>query len=287
MSRVRIVTDSTAELSQEEADELEITVQPLHVRLGSEVLTDGPHLRSPEFHRRITKGKLIPSITVPSAHQMGELYAQITKTTDQILSIHAGERFYPLVRAARLGRGNLLGKSRIMVLDSGLVSLPLGIVVRQAAQAARAGMGLDALVRAVRGYISTTYCAFYVENLDYMKRAGMMPSLQDAIGITPNIKPLFIIEEGRIAPLQRLRNRGTAIERLTEFVAEFNGFEELAVLHSGITQDGDDLQQHLGTLYPVETIRKHTYGPSLGCLLGPYALGVTVFEPPSNDSRPF
>jgi DegV family protein with EDD domain len=285
MSRVRIVTDSTAELSEEEAETLEIVIQPLRIRLGTEVLTDGPQLRTAELHRRIARGRLTPAILAPTAHEMGELYTQLTRSTDQILSIHAGGRFAPVARAARDGRSGLLGKSQIQVLDSGLISFPLGVVVRQAARAAQADMELEPLVRAVRGIIAATYSAFFVETIEYLRRADMMPPLQDGIGIAPNIKPLFIIEEGRVVPLQRLRNRGTAVERLSEFVAEFIRMEELAILHNGLGQSADEMEQHLIALRPRQAIRKHIYGPALASFMGPSALGVAVFEGPETELR--
>jgi DegV family protein with EDD domain len=285
MSRVTIVTDSTAELSDEEAEALGIVVKPLHIRLGTDVLTDGPQLRSAEFHRRMTKGKLPVTLLAPTAHEMGELYRHLVKSTDQILSIHAGGRFVPMVRSAREGRSGLLGQSHIIVLDSGFVSKPLGVVVRQAAQAAQRDLDLDTLVREVRGIVARTYCAFYVDSLEHLKRAGMMPPLQDTIGVAPNIKPLFIIEEGQVGPLQRLRNRGTPVERLAEFVAEFMRFEELAIVHNDLGAEAGDLEQHLHTLYPTLTIQKHVYGPALASFMGPSALGVTVFEGPETDLR--
>ncbi len=285
MSRVKIVTDSTAELSDEEAEALGIIVQPVQVRVGSELLTDGPQLRSAEFHRRINRGKLPVTLLAPTAHEMGEVYRQLVKSTDQILSIHAGARFVSIARSAREGRSGLLGKSQITVLDSGLVSQPLGVVVRQAALAAQRDMDLDALVREVRGIMTHTYCAFYLDTLEQLERARMMPPLEDAIGMGPNIKPLFIIEEGQVAPLQRLRNRGSPVERLTEFVAEFMRFEQVAILHNDLGQEADELEQHLSTLYPNLAIQRHIYGPALASFLGSSTLGVTVFEGPETDLR--
>jgi len=242
-------------------------------------------LRSPEFHRRIAKSKDKLELLATTMHEMSDLYRQLVQSTDQILSIHAGERFSSVARAAREGRRGLLGKSHILILDSGLVSLPLGVVVRQAARQAQDAVDLDTLVRAVRGIIARTYCVFYVESTDYLKRSGMLPPLHDTIGMAPNVKPLFVIEEGQIAPLQRLRNRGTAVERLTEFIVEFTRFEELVIMHSGLDQGADELQQHLNTLYPELVVQKHIYGPALARLMGPYTLGVTVFEGPETDLR--
>jgi fatty acid-binding protein DegV len=150
--------------------------------------------------------------------------------------------------------------------------------VTEAARAAQNGMPGPQIERLVRGLVSRTYMVFYVESLEYLKRNGLYRQARDAVFGLSGVRPLLMLEEGEIAPLQRLRNRGRPAERLLEFVSEFTNLKELTILHSGLMPDVEEFKAQFRESGLKWTVGEHIYGPVLGAYLGPMALGVVAFE---------
>lgn len=283
MSKVKIVTDSTAELAPEVIEEFDIRVVPLSIRLGEETLVDGPQLRSPEFHRRIMKYRTPPVVIPPTPNQFAQVYRELSRETTEIISIHLPARFNGTVLAAIQGRNSLLGRCRISVINSQFTSRALGIVVTEAAKAARDGLPGPDIERLVRGMLPRLYMVFYIETLDYLKRSGLYRQPREGILGSPSQKPLLMLEEGEITPLQRLRNRGRPAERLLEFINEFSSLQELTILHTGLVPDVEELKAQLLEAPRQWNANEHIYGPVLSAYIGPLALGVVALEGPRRE----
>ncbi len=275
MSITRIVTDSTAELAPEVVEELGISVVPMRIRLGSEVLVDGPELRTPEFYRAMVHNRQAPVVLLPSAEDFAQVYRRLGRETDEIVSIIVSGGLNATVQAAMQGRSGLLGRANIQVVDSQLTSRALGILVTEAAQAARDGASAAEVVRLVRGSIACLYMAFYADNLDYLRRNHLFEWPREPFG-SPGVKPLLLIEEGAITALQRMRNRGTLVERLFEFVAEFPKVKTVDVLHTGLSPEAQEIKAQVEQLYSNQEVGEHIVGPVFSTYAGLHCLGVVV-----------
>ena len=100
----------------------------------------------------------------------------------------------------------------------------------------------------------------------------------DAVPATGGGKPLFVMEDGIITPQFRMRNKGSAVERLVEFVGEFLILKRLVLWHSGLMPEYKEFKELLAETLQVENPPEHIYGPSVAALLGPKTLGVAVLE---------
>jgi len=277
MGGVRIVTDSAADLRPEVAERLGIVVVPQGIRLGADIQIETPSMRSVRFHRRMASDGLVVAAMPPTPGQFARAYARLATTASGIVSIHLSSWFNGTVEAATRGRAGLLGRCQITVIDSQVISRALGILVTEAAGAARDGATLPEIVRLVRGMIPRTYLDFYVHNPDYLRRKGLFVQSR-AASVNLAAGPILTMEDGEITPVRRLRGRGSALERLFEFVAEFRDLRELSILHSGLVSEVKELRKRLAGLLPDEVLEEHIYGPALGSYIGPTALGVTAFE---------
>ena len=275
MSITRIVTDSTAELAPEVVEELGVLVVPMRIRFGQQVMVDGPELRTPEFHRAMVHERRTPSVLLPSADDFAEAYRHLARETKEIVSIVVSGGLNGTVRAALEGRVGLLGRTSIQVVDSQLTSRALGILVTEAAKAAWAGASAAEVVRLVRGAIARIYMAFYTDTLDYLHRNHLYTQPHEPFG-SPGVKPLLLIEEGAITALQRMRNRGTLVERLFEFVAEFPKVKTVDVLHTGLSPEAQEIKAQVEQLYSNQEVGEHIVGPVFSTYAGLHCLGVVV-----------
>lgn len=278
--KVTIITDSTAYFEPGEAEKLGIHMVPLGIQLGSEKHADGVNIDTDELFRRLQYGAPFPVSVPPSAVAFETLYGQIYKQTDQMLSIHISGHLSKTVQMAKLGAESLLGRCNIEVIDSMTTSVGLGILVRAAAQAANDGATLDEIVRLVRGMLPHIYLVFYVETMDYLERNGRIGKAQAILGSMLNIKPILFMEDGDIIPLEKVRTADKGIEKLFEFVAEFDNLEQTAIIQRSKhpNKDARNLQSRLAQTFPDMDFPIIQYGPDLATRLGPDALGIAVYE---------
>src|SRR3712207_4476045 len=147
---VRVVTDSTSDITQADAQRWRITVVPLNIHFGTEQLRDGVDIQPQQFFRRLGDAKTLPKTSQPSAGAFLEAYQKLSQETDEILSIHISGKLSGTINSARAAKDALGGRARVEVVDSGTASWPLGYAARAAQEAAAAGQGLDECVAAAR-----------------------------------------------------------------------------------------------------------------------------------------
>jgi DegV family protein with EDD domain len=278
MARVRIVTDSTADLPASTVEQLGITVMPLTIHIGQKNLRDGVDLSREEFFKRLARMTTPPTTAPVTRKQFDTLFTELTKNGDAVVAILSSSKLGDTFQNATRAAAPLLGRSKIVVIDSQLMTVGLGMLVVAAAQAAHRGDSLDDVVKLVRGMIPHIYIGFFVETLDYLERGGRIGSAQALLGTMLNIKPLLILEDGEVVALEKVRTRAKAIEKLVEFITEFARIERMIILHSNTPEDVNLLIEQINLVVPNLDISVDHYGPIAATHVGPSALGVVVYE---------
>jgi DegV family protein with EDD domain len=277
---VRVVTDSTAYLSPDVVRKLDITVIPFHLRIGDRNYLDGVNLDNDEFHHLVYEQGLQPITSSPTVEEFHRVYEGLNRKTGGIISIHLAETLSATLNNAQQAADMLLGQCHIETVDSKTVSLGLGILVEAAARAAAEGRPLDEIVRLVRGLISQIYVVFFSESLAYLESGGRIGHAQALLGTILGIKPFLTLEEGEILPIEKVRSREQALEKLVEFVAEFDAITRLAIVKgkADLTKETDQLTERLQVLFPGLDVPVISYGPVLASHIGPGTLGIIVQE---------
>lgn len=280
MGRAKVVTDSTAHLEAGVAKRLGITVVPLTVRLEEETFREGVDITAEEFFQKLDRSSAMPVALPPSVEDFQAVYTKLSKTTDQIISIHISSKLSQTCNRASVASQALLGRCEITVIDSLTTSLGLGILATAAAQGATKGQPLDEIELLIRGMIPHIYIVFLAETLEYLERGGRIGQAQALLGTMLNIKPFLAIEDGEIIPLEKVRTREKAVDKLFEFVAEFSQIEQIAIMQSTPEpiEETKLLIERLEIAFPKIEHPILVYGPVLACHIGPNGLGVIVCE---------
>jgi DegV family protein with EDD domain len=275
---VKVVTDSSSDISPLSAAELGVTVVPIRIVLGSKTYYDGVDIDRTSFYHLLGKSAATPTAEPPLLQELQQTYGQLIKGTDQIVSIHSSSRLSKTVHVANEAAKAFLGRGKITVVDSRMISWGLELVVTMAAEAARRGSSADEIVRLIRGMVPHIYMVFFAESLDYLERRGHPGRGRMLTDNLPGVRPLLIVEDGEIVPMEKVRSRGKSIDRLFEFVSEFARFEQAAILQGRLSEDTQLLFQRLNEAFPERKLDIRPYGPALATHLGPDALGVAVYE---------
>ena len=131
---------------------------------------------------------------------------------------------------ARRAAEMLKGRYTIRVIDSLSTSYGMGLLVEEAARAAAAGESINEIARIVNGAVPHLYVTAFSESLNYLEySAGLNPS-QSLLGTMLGIKPMIMIEDGRLVPLEKVQTHEEVVDKLIEFVVEFAHVESIGVV---------------------------------------------------------
>jgi len=281
---IRIVTDVTAHLKPELIARHRITVLPIEIRFGDErfaiSLTEPQRTR--QLFERMATGPIRPATATFSSTAVQEALERLSCETEDILFIlSSGKLSNGIAKAQAVSRA-FMGRCRIAIMDSLSTSWGLGLLVEAAAKAAEEGASLDAVVRLVRGLLPHIYVIFTVERLDYLEQGGRVGAAQALLGTMLQIRPLLLIEDGEVIPMEKVRTRTMALGKLADFVGEFASVEKVVILRSPLEDSTEEMIAELrGLLSEVLPRRQFPvieYDPVLACQLGPQAMGVIVYE---------
>jgi DegV family protein with EDD domain len=257
-----------------------ISIAPVTLRCRLESWEESPHDEIASLADLFQNCQGFPLAEPPSMERMAEIYGQLQSSTDQIVSIHASSRLSPIVDRARAASQQFLGRSNIQVVDSQSLSAGLGLLVEAAADAVAAGKEFEEVVRIVRGMVPRLYLVLFVDDLIYLERSGLVSRSQAVLGNMLGIIPFLTMEDGKLIPMEKVRSRPRALEKLVEFVGEFSELEHLAILQS--TPEANDettlIVERLRAMHPDTRISVTSYGPSVATLIGLNSLGVVALE---------
>ena len=275
---VRIVTDSTADLPDFLVAELGITVVPLHIHFGEETYEDGVTISKDEFYKRLVTSPKLPKTSAPSSGAFTETYAQLAEETDEIVSIHISSRLSATYQSATVARDTFPAETSISVIDSRFATIGLGLIVEQAARMARSGERAAIIVKEVEAAISRTHLFGVVDTLEYLHKGGRIGMASALLGSLLKVKPIIGVRDGIVHPIERVRGREKAFDRLVEMVSKFETISRLAVAHTTAEDEMERLVERLSGFFPPEKMMCSRCGATLGTYLGPDTLCIALLQ---------
>jgi len=283
MQTVRIVTDSNAFLPPEVLEKYPIDVIPHRIKVGGAMVEETPDFSADKLFTRFQDAEINgergqPLIQAADINTILDIYQQPGKETEQIVSIHMSSHLSPMWQQARRAAEMLKGRYTIRVIDSLSTSYGMGLLVEEAAKAALAGESVNEIARIVNGAVPHLFVTAFAESLNYLERsAGLNPS-QSLLGTMLGIKPMLMMEDGRLVPLEKVQTREEVVEKLVDFVTEFANVESIGIMQHAYLEPYDMLVERLGELMPDLQVHDVAYVPSLATYLGPNMIGVMVYE---------
>jgi DegV family protein with EDD domain len=282
---VRVVTDSTSDISQADAARWGIEVVPLNIHFGAEQLRDGVDILPEQFFRRLADSKTLPKTSQPSAGAFLEVYQRLAQGTDAILSLHLSGKLSGTLNSARAAAEALGKRARVLVVDAETVSWPLGWGARCAQEAGAGGAGLEECAEAARSAIARTNLVYVLGTLEYLQKGGRIGRARAWLGNVFNIKPVLTVRQGEVAPLERVRTRKRAEERLFELTTAHLNAERVAVAHSSSAEEAERWAARLREHFPGVPVETSWLGPVVGVYAGPGVLGMAVSERQDAESE--
>ena len=281
MGRIAVVTDSTAGLPAELIEELEISIIPLNVHWGDETYKDGVTLDRTTFYRWLQERADFPKTSQPSAGEFMEFFDEVAARfeTDTILGIFISSDLSGTFASASLAK-NERPDLNIELFDSRSISMGAGFMVMAAARMAREGASMEAILDRLNVMKQNTHIFFAVNTLEYLHRGGRIGGAARFLGTALNLKPLLMIQDGRVESLEKVRRRRKSIQRIVEVAGEQlknNSPEEVAILHTQADEDLEFIADLVIEQLKPKRLYKNILTPVVGTHGGPGTLGVVFY----------
>ncbi|HEX3296801.1 MAG TPA: DegV family protein [Nocardioides sp.] len=264
-----VVTDSTASLPSQVAQDRGIVVVPLQVVIGATVYDEGPDGATPEMVAEALRAFRPVSTSRPSPALLTEVYAKAAQDgATEILSIHLSAEMSGTHESAQLAARD--APVPVTVVDSRQVGVATGYAALSAADVLDAGGTVADAATAARARAGAATALFYVDTLEYLRRGGRIGAAAALLGGALAVKPLLRIDEGRVVNLDRVRTSARALSRLEDLIVEAAADRpvELCVSHLANPDRAGELAGRLAERLATNLAGREVWCGELGAVLG-------------------
>ena len=277
MKQVKVVTDTTSNLPQDLARELDILTVPYCIQFGTETFYE-PDLSRKEFHERIAAG-VFPKTSQPPIGKFVEVFQEAAKDAAGILcctltSAHSGGY------ATAMAAAQLMPEVPIAVVDSKAISMGTAFQAIAAARAAQLGKSLSEIVTMAEGMRDRLHHFIALDTLKYLQMGGRVSSFQTVLASMLSIKPILYVKDGVLLPYQRMRTRVRSLEAIMEATVNAVGQVQpmrLAVFHDQAQAECQSVLEELKTRLNVCESFSGELSLALTAHSGPGMIGIISY----------
>jgi DegV family protein with EDD domain len=277
---MKIITDSTADLTQEAYDENGIDLVPLTIHLGDRTWRDFYDVQPKEYYALLRSSKAFPSTSQPSPQDFIAAFEPWVTKGEPILSIHLSSKLSGTYQSAVLAKSHF-PDAKIEVIDSMQASLGLALMVLLCSRKSREGASFEETVSFTKGLIQKVRTYFSVDSLDHLQKGGRIGKAQALLGTLMKVKPLLTLINGEVQALEKIRTTERLLSRFVDLVADAAKEGREIYLTTGESDNSEimkDLQTRLLAMPRVNLLFSCMLGGVITSHAGPGALAISIVQ---------
>ena len=274
---MRIITDSTCDMTLDVTEKMGVSVAPLKVNFGMTEYVDKYQLSSSDFYKLLEASPTIPTTTLVSA---GEFEEEFAKYEEDIVGIFISSQISGTFQAAQIAK-DALGRDNIYLVDSGSAALGLGLLVYKAVELRDKGMCAKEIYDALNEIKESLVIYGIVDTLEYLVKGGRLSKTQGFIGGLLSIKPLISVVRGTISSVGKARGIPKSVATLVSNVEnEFgiNTKERMAFAYSKNPALLETIKKPFENYENYSTHVSSELGSVIGTHAGPNAMAIAFFR---------
>lgn len=273
MSKIALVTDSTSYLPAEFVKKHNITILPQVVIWDGVTYEDGVDIQPDAFYTRLKTAKNMPTTSQVSIAKMQQTFTRLIGEGYDVLGIFLSEKLSGTMQSALQARESLeSGKDKVHLIDSKTTIMALGFQVLATARAIESGAGMEGAKTVAAAASPSTGVFFAVDTLEFLHRGGRIGGAQRFIGSALNLKPILAVSNGRVEPVERIRTKAKAHDRIIELVVEQCKGKSpirIAAQHAAAEEDAKALLEKVKSQLDVAETMIAPVSPAVGTHVGP------------------
>ena len=276
---IRIIADTTCGLPLPLLQTLGIDFLPQIITFGDQSYRDDFEIDTPTFLSKLKAAEKLPGTAAPPPILYHPIYEKHIKNGDAMLVITPSAEVSGTYRSAKIAAEEF-PEAEIHVIDSRTVAGGLGTLVLQAHKWAQAGMEMETLKARLLDMVKRERLYFIVDTLEYLRKGGRIGKAESLIGGILQIKPILTIDDGKVAPFDKVRTKKHAIDSIFKLTVEICQNEHnphLTISHCGDEGAAKALRRRFLEVLEIEDIPIYLVPPAIVVHGGPGILEVSCF----------
>ncbi|MEH7332272.1 DegV family protein [Neobacillus drentensis] len=278
MSKIKIVTDSTLDISNETADQLGIVIVPLSITINGETYLDRVDIDPAEFIENMSVANELPKSSQPPAGAFLEVYDQLGKEGYEVLSIHMTGKMSGTVRSAESAAQ--MSETKVTVVDSQFISKALSFQVKEAAEMAKQGKSVEEILERLQSVREHTKLYIMVDTLENLVKGGRIGKGKAFIGSLLNIKPIASLEGAEYNPVTKVRSHSQVVKFMVkQFADDVKGktIRGVGIAHAEAHELSTKIKNSIIELTGYQDIEIDYTGPIVSTHTGPGAFALMYY----------
>lgn len=277
---VKIITDSSCDMTQEEAREKGIRIIPLRYRLGDEEFLDGITISNQEFYERLERDKILPKTSQITPFMYEEEFRKPVEEGDDVVYISISSGVSGCYQSACVAASSFEG--HVFVFDSQHFCISLKCLVDYAIRLRDEGKSAKEIYEALPGALERVRIIALFDTLEYAQKGGRVSKAVEVVGGALKLKLLISIKDGGVEFIRPLRGTKRGFSAMVKYVAEHGGFDHSMPYCAGYTGTSDEkihkfLKKHGEELGLDDSLLIEHVGTTVGTYAGPGAIAIGYF----------
>ena len=276
MTKIAIVTDSTADMALTYYDENDVTMVPLMVRFGEEAYKDWVEMPPERFYPMLRASDILPKTSQPSVQEFIEAYSKY-ESYDHIFSIHLSGHLSGTIQSADIASRNV--NVPVTVVDSKLASVGTAFIVNETIKARNAGKDVAEMTALIEGLVRDTRLLFCVDTLKYLELGGRIGKAQALAGSILNIKPILTLEDGVVVPFKKVKGRKKIFKEIVDLLSAQSAERlSIGIIHADAPEAARELEGHIKDAgIDYDLVLATQIGSVIGTYVGPGTFGIMYY----------
>ncbi len=280
---VKIITDSTSDLSADLLQKHNIDVIPLYIHLGDDEYKDGEEIGIRDAFKWSDENKTTPKTAACSIDDAVETFKPYKEAGDDIIVFTVSGDMSSSAQVMRLAAEELEYEDHVYVIDSRNLSTGIGLLILEAVDMAEEGKSAKEIVDQINEYIPKSRASFVIDTLVYLARGGRCSAVAALVGGMLNIKPKIVVQDGVMGVDKKYR--GPYKKVILQYAKELkpqmlNAKKNRVFVTHTPCDDGivESVVDYVKSLDYFDEVIETEAGTTIGCHCGPNTLGVLFIE---------
>lgn len=273
---IRIVVDSTSDLTDEIIEKYNIKMVPLTVNFENESFLDKVELSTKEFFEKLEVAEKLPTTTLVSPGAFVEVFSEILMEGDQVLGLFIASELSGTYDSARMAK-NMIGSDDIHIIDTRSVCLGSFALIIEAIKLVEQNKLIEEIVDELERLKEKVVVAAALDTLKYLEKGGRLTKGQAVLGTLLNIKPIIGVKDGKITVIDKIRGKNKAIKWFDEWIEKNNydlSNKTVLLFHGKAYEQLKMLRESIEDKYKIKNIIEQEIGAVIGTHSGPGVLGI-------------
>ena len=280
---IKIISDSTCDLSKDLIAKYNIDILPLHIHLGEEEYQDGVTITPDEIYKWADANNTTPKTSAASMIEVIDKFEPYIQNGDEVICFSISSSMSANNNVMRLAVEDMEAEDKIHIIDSANLSTGIGLLVIEAAIMAQEGKSADEIVARIEQLKPLVSASFVVDTLTYLHRGGRCSSVAALAGGVLKLHPKIVVENGKMDANKKYRGKMSAV--IKSYVKDMEEDlknakkDRVFITHSGCEQSIlDEIHGYLAELNIFDEILTTRAGGVISSHCGPGTLGVLFIK---------